>query len=450
MAMLRTMRRRTLAELGYARVSKRVQNLDLQVDALQHAGCQTIYSDKMSGVRDDRPHLTEALRALQAGDTLVVWRLDRLARSLQHLVRIVGDLQQRDIKFRSLTESIDTSGATGRLIFHIFAALAEFERALMIERVTAGLEAARARGRVGGPAPYGIGPDHMTVIEGEAALLLEAAQRILDGETVSHLVDDWNERGHTTRKRGTWSVTSIRGHLLNPRAIPILGEDTHNRLKVLFGNPDRRRLGRPAQHLLSGILRCGICSQPLYGGHVQGDRWVYRCRKAKGSGNRFHGCGGITVSLPKADGWALDAFIAATCGEGSQLPGHHVAAQLEAASAGGPTPVELAREQEELDELRLILTTRFGTPEHRQRVAELKARAAAAEQRQRAQPDLAALASLPRTEANLRARWDAWTTPERRTWLRRVLEWITVSAAPPGTHHRGSDIGKRLDPKWRL
>jgi DNA invertase Pin-like site-specific DNA recombinase len=438
-----------MADIGYARVSKRLQNLDLQIDALERAGCQVIYRDKMSGARDDRPEFTKALAATGPGDRLTVWRLDRAGRSLQHLLQIVDDLQQRNARFRSLNESIDTSGATGRLIFHILAALAEFERELMIERVMAGLEAARARGRVGGPAPYGIGPDHTSIVEAEATLLLEAAQRILDGETVSHLVDDWNDRGSTTRKGGSWSVTSIRTHLLNPRVVPVLGQDTHNQLKMLFGDPDRQHLGRPAQHLLSGILRCGTCTQPLYGGHVTGDRWVYRCRKARGSGGRFHGCGGVTVSLPKADTWAAEAFIVAICGEESALPGH-VAAQLEATQAGVPTPVELAREQEELAELEAVLATRFATPEHWARATKLETRAAAAAQHQRAMPDLAALASLPRTEAKLHDRWDAWTVPERRTWLKRVFEYVTVAPAPAGTHHRGSDVGRRLAPEWRL
>ncbi len=114
-----------MAQLGYARVSAADQNLALQLDALERAGCEKpIFADKLSGTRDDRPQLEEVLRRLQKGDTLVVWCLDRLGRSLQHLVSVVGDLQQRGVKFRSLTESIDTSGATGRLVFHVLAALA--------------------------------------------------------------------------------------------------------------------------------------------------------------------------------------------------------------------------------------------------------------------------------------------------------------------------------------
>lgn len=142
-----------MAILGYARVSTVEQTLDLQRDALQAAGASNIYEDKASGKTADRPELEHCLKALRAGDTLVVWRLDRLGRNLQDLIRIVNNLEARDVKFRSATESIDTGGPTGKLVFHMFAALAEFERELIRERTLAGLEAARARGRHGGRPP---------------------------------------------------------------------------------------------------------------------------------------------------------------------------------------------------------------------------------------------------------------------------------------------------------
>lgn len=136
--------------IGYARVSTDDQNLDLQRDALARAGCTVIYEEHASGKNADRPELKQCLKALRAGDTLVVWRLDRLGRSLTDLVRIVTDLEQRGVLFESLTERIETGSATGKLQFHIFSALAEFERNLTRERVQAGLKAARARGRLGG------------------------------------------------------------------------------------------------------------------------------------------------------------------------------------------------------------------------------------------------------------------------------------------------------------
>jgi DNA invertase Pin-like site-specific DNA recombinase len=138
--------------IGYARVSTNEQNLDLQRDALRKAGVSSknLYTDKITGTKSERPGLAAALSHLREGDTLVVWRLDRLGRSLKHLIETVTALKQQGIAFKSITENIDTSSATGQLVFHIFGALAEFERNLITERTLAGLEAARTRGRKGG------------------------------------------------------------------------------------------------------------------------------------------------------------------------------------------------------------------------------------------------------------------------------------------------------------
>jgi DNA invertase Pin-like site-specific DNA recombinase len=137
-------------KIGYARVSTDDQTLDLQTDALLSAGCERLFQDKASGAKADRPGLSQALSFARKGDVLVVWRLDRLGRSLPELVRLVGELDSLGIGFESLTEKIDASTAAGRLVFHVFAALAEFERNLIRERTHAGLAAARARGRKGG------------------------------------------------------------------------------------------------------------------------------------------------------------------------------------------------------------------------------------------------------------------------------------------------------------
>ncbi len=136
--------------IGYARVSTGEQNLDLQVDALKQADCKTILQEKMSGTISERPKLEEALNFMRDGDTLVVWRLDRLGRSLKHLIEIINHLHDRGLYFKSLQENIDTVSSSGKLIFHIFGALAEFERNIISERTKAGLKAARARGRHGG------------------------------------------------------------------------------------------------------------------------------------------------------------------------------------------------------------------------------------------------------------------------------------------------------------
>lgn len=137
-------------KVGYARVSTHEQNLSLQIDELKKSGCTKIFTDKISGSKSERPGLQEALDYLRTGDSLVVWRLDRLGRSLKHLIEVITVLEERKIGFSSLQESIDTTTSGGKLIFHIFGALAEFERNLIQERTKAGLAAARARGRKGG------------------------------------------------------------------------------------------------------------------------------------------------------------------------------------------------------------------------------------------------------------------------------------------------------------
>ncbi|WP_186394579.1 recombinase family protein [Stappia sp. TSB10GB4] len=136
--------------IGYARVSTAEQNLTLQTDALAAVGCERVFVETASGAQRDRPELQRALDFMRPGDTLVVWKLDRLARSMRQLIDTVELLQAKGMGFRSLTETIDTTTAGGMLVFHVFAALAQFERAMIRERTRAGLEAARARGRKGG------------------------------------------------------------------------------------------------------------------------------------------------------------------------------------------------------------------------------------------------------------------------------------------------------------
>ena len=137
-------------KIGYARVSTVDQNLNLQTDALEKAGCEKIFTDTASGSLDSRKGLSDAVEFCRQGDTLVVWKLDRLGRSLKHLIETVNQLQAKGIGFVSLQESVDTTTSGGKLVFHVFGALAEFERELIRERTKAGLQAARSRGRLGG------------------------------------------------------------------------------------------------------------------------------------------------------------------------------------------------------------------------------------------------------------------------------------------------------------
>ena len=149
--------------IGYARVSTHEQNLDLQKDALTMAGCKRIFEDKLSGAKAERPGLTQLKDHLREGDTLVIWRLDRLGRSLKDLIEWVNYFEEQNIALKSLQESIDTSTPTGKLVFHIFGALAEFERNLIRERSRAGMEAARARGRRGG-RPSALSPEQKKLV----------------------------------------------------------------------------------------------------------------------------------------------------------------------------------------------------------------------------------------------------------------------------------------------
>ena len=169
--------------IGYARVSTSDQKLDLQMDALRDAGCDRLFTDMISGAKTARPGLEQTLTACRQGDTLVVWKLDRLGRSLPHLVQTVHDLGQRGVGFQSLQENIDTTSSNGRLVFNLFATLAEFERDVIRERTRAGLTAARARGRKGG-RPRGRG-------SGET----EGCAGASEGSRIQH-PGDLPDRGH--------------------------------------------------------------------------------------------------------------------------------------------------------------------------------------------------------------------------------------------------------------
>ena len=193
--------------IGYARVSTQDQNPQLQLDALKASGCERIFEEKASGAQRERPALQEALSVLREGDTLVVWKLDRLARSLRQLIDTIEALEERGIGFRSLTESIDTTTSGGRLVFHIFGALAEFERSIIRERTTAGLASARARGRLGG-RPRAMSPEDIavakTLLANSEISVKEIARR--QGVSVSTLYK------HIPAARSVGQATDGSGH----------------------------------------------------------------------------------------------------------------------------------------------------------------------------------------------------------------------------------------------
>jgi len=168
--------------IGYARVSTHEQILDLQLDALQQAGCSEdkTYTDKISSSKAERPGLKQALDQLREGDTFVVWRLDRLGRSLQELISLVNGIHAKGAGFKSLTENMDTATSGGKLVFHFFGALAEYERSIIRERTNAGLQAARARGRKGGRPPLSKDPSKRKKIEMANALHADPTNSIED------------------------------------------------------------------------------------------------------------------------------------------------------------------------------------------------------------------------------------------------------------------------------
>lgn len=173
-------------KIGYARVSKIDQKLDLQMDALTAAGCEKIFSEKFSGMKADRPELFALIDFARAGDALVVWKLDRLARSLKQLIELAADLEARGIQLISLQENIDTTTTTGKLFFQMFGALAEFERSVLVERTRAGLDAAKARGKFGG-RKRALDADKLEIVKQKLA---EAATKKVDPDfrKIGHIV----------------------------------------------------------------------------------------------------------------------------------------------------------------------------------------------------------------------------------------------------------------------
>lgn len=174
-----------MVRIGYARVSTAEQEMALQLDALRAAGCDRIFEDRASGAKTDRPGLAQALAFVRDGDVLVTWKLDRLARSLTHLIETVNQLEERGAGLQSLTEAIDTTTQGGRLIFHVFGALAQFERDLIREHTRAGLVAAASRGRHGGRKPV-VTADKLTrakALIAKGLTVREAASRLKVGKT---------------------------------------------------------------------------------------------------------------------------------------------------------------------------------------------------------------------------------------------------------------------------
>jgi DNA invertase Pin-like site-specific DNA recombinase len=436
-------------DVGLARVSSLDQDPQIQINDLERAGCWPIFVEQVSGVSTKRPVRDQAMAQLTRGSTLTVWKLDRLGRSMTEVVGIIEDLIHRGVRFRCLTQPVDTSSAMGKMQLQLLAMFAEFERTLLLERTAAGRVRRRDEGlHPGGVALYGFAADHVTVIEHEAALLRYVAEYTLAGAPMNQTVDVINWRGLRTRAGKLWTVKTLRRILGNPYVVPVLGEETFQALSRIFGQPDRQRLGRPAVHLLSGILSCSRCGQPLYLVHTrQRDgsmRDVYVCRKA-GAGGRFTGCGSMVIGAARVDAWAEEMFVAAVVSEGFAADLNRRQAELLATDV---TAADLDAWRAEADELEQVMPTRFAPPNAKERHAELRRLVDQATTQLLAQPDLQALIDLPRSEDALQARWAAWSTADRRVWLRRLVERIEVQ--PATSRSRASSVEERLNPIFKM
>jgi DNA invertase Pin-like site-specific DNA recombinase len=429
-----------MADVGLARVSTLDQDPGLQLDALARAGCAPIYEERVSGVSAKRPVRDQILGQLRRGDTLTVWDLSRLGRSMIEVVSIVEELDRRGVRFRTLQQPIDTTSPTGKLQLQLLAAVAEYERRMIVERVRAGKARMLAEGRhPGGRALFGFERDHVTINEDEAALLREAVQALDQGRTLSNVVDAWNAQGLRPGNATHWRVTHLRRILLNERVIPIIGQDAHDRLRRLFTDQERRKGGRPAAFLLSGILVCSRCGRPMYG--ARRPREVnYRCEA--GNGGRHTGCGRTSVAMGRADDYAREMFVLAVAGpDFAQALAQRQAELL----AGEATAQNLDNWRAELADLDQVQGTRFYSDAMRRRHEELRRLVDQATARLLAQPDLQALVDLPKSEAELRRAWDRWTVVERRAWIKRLVERIEVKPATGGT-----SVEERLEPIWRI
>jgi DNA invertase Pin-like site-specific DNA recombinase len=417
-------------ELGYARVSRVEQNLDLQLDALRKAGCkEPIYTDKLSGARDDRPQLELVLNRLSRGDTLIVWKLDRLGRSLPHLVEIINDLRARKIGFKSITESgIDTTSDMGELVFLIFAWLAQFERNIIIERTVAGRQAARARGKfTGSPRRYGdeprgekqkaaITPEQVAA---ERDVLLEVTERLLGGETAGSIVRDLNTRKIPTTNGKHWRSNSLRQVMANPNIAPIIGQDESDKLQRIFADPLRKQQGRPARHLLSGIVRCQ-CGNRMY---VQGrsdGKPRYTCYSNVAVGN----CGKVWVAAHLLEEHITEKTIKWLCGPGLAVVRNRLM-QLD-------RDLTLTAQKMHADEIELETLAklkgqgRFTVPEWLALRDPIEERIRAARDLLAKEPAVLALTGIPGTRKALEAAWQDWDMERKRSILKAAIAELKV------------------------
>ncbi len=419
-------------ELGYARVSTDDQRLDLQLDALNKAGCAEIFTDKLSGARDDRPELERCLNRLRKGDTLIVWKLDRLGRSLHHLMTIMEDLEQRGINFKSLNESIDTTNHTGRFMFVIMGGLAEFERNLIRERTIAGKQASKSRGKFqGGKRMYGEEPHGekqkaaitAQQVAAERDLLKDLARSVLDGTSLSAITRDLRNRKITTANGGQWSPSALRRALTNQRtAAAILGDDQYRDLLRAFSDPEtRKKRGRASKYMLTGIIRCQ-CGTRMYvnlQGTGQGNP-RYRCLHSY----NVKSCRKVSVLAAPLEAYVTKETIRWLAGPGLRV----VRNRLLSLDRG----FREAAERMHADELELVELAklkgqgRFTVEEWLALRDPIEARIRQARDLLSKEPTIFVLANIPDTRKELEVAWETWDIDKRRQVLKASIASLVI------------------------
>jgi DNA invertase Pin-like site-specific DNA recombinase len=428
---------------------------------------EPVYEDNdlsaYSGKR--RPGYEQLLADAKAGriKVIVAWHADRLTRQPTENEALIALAERYGIQLATVTGEHDLATPSGRLHFRMLGSIARYESEHRAERLRLKWdELARAgKPKGGGVRPFGFQPDRMTLDEAEAALLREAAERVLTGEGLYAVLRDWHAQGIVTPTGKVWSTTSLRRALLAPRSAglrehrgevlgpavwpAILDETTRKRLLDLFGRDDRKRQGRPRTYLLSGITICGRegCGRAMVGHSAGAKRPKYACRKDVGE---HFGCGQTWIDAPE-----LDRFVTAMVL--STLSSPEFAAALRARLIrDADTSALAAQRDEDRQALKELTRDRYvrrivEEPEYLAARRELDARIADAEEVLDRQPQTRALVDLPKGEKELREAWKRWGLDERRRVLRMALRGIVIHPAKRGLPWFDSD---RVEPLWRI
>jgi len=427
---------------------------------------EPVYEDNdlsaFSGKR--RPGYEHLLADAKAGriNVIVAWHADRLTRQPIENEALIALAERYGIQLATVTGEHDLATPSGRLHFRMLGSIARYESEHRAERLRLKFQEQASAGRPkgGGLRPFGFEADKLTVNEAEAALLRQAAERLLAGDGPYAVLRDWQARGIVTPAGNVWSSTSLRrallaprtaglreyrGEVLGPAAWPaILDQTTRKRLVELFARDDRKRQGRPRTYLLSGLATCGRdgCGRPLVGASAGAKRPKYACKKDFG----HHGCGRTWIDAPELEKFVQEMVITAL-----SSPGFVDALQARLAVDGDTSAlaVQLDADKRALAELTRDRYVRriIEEPEYLAARRELDARIADAEEALARQPQTRFLVDLPRGEEELRAAWREWGLGVRRRVVRMALRGLVINPPKRGLPRFDPD---RVDPDWRV